>query len=129
MSVRILFLNRDQLVEIHARVIAAHGGSVGIRDEGLMLSAMAQPGMQFGGAFLHTFPAGMAAAYLFHLCKNHPFVDGNTRVALAASEVFVRMNELKLNATNDRLVELTLSIADGTLSKDQLTEFFAAHIS
>jgi len=70
----------------------------------------------------------MAAAYLFHLCKNHPFVDGNKRVAVAAAETFVLLNDHELQATNSQLEKLTLGVADSSISKDELTGFFNKHV-
>jgi death-on-curing protein len=79
---------------IHAEVLAAHGGAGGLRDEGLLESAVAAPQATFGGEPLMTDAAAIAAAYLFYLCRNHPFVDGNKRTALAACFVFLDANGL-----------------------------------
>lgn len=73
----IQFLSVDNALEIHAETIAIEGGSAGIRDKALLDSAMAMPKQQFGGHYLHEDLAAMAAAYLYHLCANHSFVDGN----------------------------------------------------
>lgn len=86
------------------------------------------PAAQFGGRFLHDGIPAMAAAYLFHLCKNHPFMDGNKRTALASAEVFVLLNDMRLRATDDELEELTLEIAKGNLSKEEVTSFFRGHV-
>jgi death-on-curing protein len=86
------------------------------------------PAAQFGGKFLHKGLPAMAAAYLFHLCKNHAFVDGNKRTALVATEVFLLLNELRVLATNEELERLTLGVADGSISKGELTEFFQTHV-
>src|SRR5262245_19829607 len=103
----IRFLSVDELIVIHQRVISAHGGSLGIRDRGLLESAGSVPAAQFSGQYLHPDVPGMAAAYLFHLCKNHPFIDGNKRVALAASDVFLELNDHQLAATDNELEQLT----------------------
>lgn len=79
---------------IHTEVLAAHGGSLGLRDEGLLESALAAPQATFGGKPIMTDPIEVAAAYLFYLCNNHPFVDGNKRTALATCLVFLRENGL-----------------------------------
>lgn len=85
-------LTPSAVVAIHAEVIAAHGGAPGIRDQGLLESAVAAPQATFGGTPLFTDPVEIAAAYLFYLCRNHPFVDGNKRVGLAACLVFLDAN-------------------------------------
>lgn len=122
------FLTVDELLAIHQRVIVEHGGSLGLRDRGLLESAASVPGCQFGGEYLHADTAAMAAAYLFHLCKNHPFVDGNKRVAFAAADVFLELNHHELVAGDLELEQLTLGVADSSISKEQATEFFRSHI-
>jgi death-on-curing protein len=79
---------------VHAEVLAAYGGATGLRDEGLLESAVAAPQATFGGEPLMTDAVEIAAAYLFYLCRNHPFVDGNKRTALAACLVFLEANRL-----------------------------------
>ena len=128
MSAEIAFLSVDQLLAIHRRGIEDHGGSPELRDRGLLESAAAMPKAQFGGHFLHDGLPAMAAAYLFHLCKNHPFVDGNKRVAISAAEIFVLLNGYELVATDDVLGDLTLGVADSSISKDDATAFFRKHV-
>ncbi|GMV81516.1 MAG: hypothetical protein AMXMBFR7_27000 [Planctomycetota bacterium] len=86
------------------------------------------PKQRFGGALLHADMAAMAAAYLFHLCKNHPFVDGYKRVALTVVDVFLRLNGYKLRGTDDELENLTLRVADGSISKEALTNYMRKHL-
>lgn len=83
---------------IHRQVLAAHGGAVGIRDETLLESAVAAPQASMMGQPLISDPIEIAAAYLFYICHNHPFVDGNKRTALAACLVFLEENQLLLGA-------------------------------
>jgi death-on-curing protein len=128
MTSTIRFLKVDEVLKTHEAAIQAHGGTLEFRDRGLLESAVSMPMAQFGGQFLHDGLAAMAAAYLFHLCKNHCFVDGNKRVALATAEVFVGLNDHRLDARNTELVELTLGVADGTISKDALTKFLKKRI-
>lgn len=123
------FLTVEELLEIHRQAILEHGGSVGMRDRGLLESASSVPAAQFGGEFLHGDVTAMAAAYLFHLCKNHPFLDGNKRVALAAADVFLELNHHTLNATDLELEHLTLGAADGSISKEDSIAFFKTHCS
>ncbi len=86
------FLTLGEVLEIHRDQIGRYGGAAGIRDLGLLQSALSQPRATFGGEFLHGDLAEMAAAYLFHLVCDHPFVDGNKRVGLVSAIVFLRLN-------------------------------------
>ncbi len=125
----IIFLSVDDLFIIHERVIEEFGGDSGLRDRGLLESAVAMPQAMFSGKYLHKKLSEMAAAYYYHLCANHPFVDGSKRVAVAASEVFLIANDLELNAGDLELEKLTLGVAAGKISKAQVVEFFAAQVS
>ena len=125
MSSKVLFLTTAQVERIHAEVIRQFGGSMGLRDRGLFESACEMPRATFGEQLLHPTPAAMAAAYLFHLCSNHPFVDGNKRVGLGAALVFAEVNGYEVRATDDELEELTLGVASGSVSKDEVACFFA----
>lgn len=128
MKESLTFLSVEQVLEVHRRGIEEHGGSLELRDRGLLESAVAMPKSQFGGQFLHNGLPAMAATYLFHLCKNHPFVDGNKRLAVAAAETFVLVNDHELNATDEELEVLTLGIADSSLSKEDAIAFFRRHV-
>jgi death-on-curing protein len=122
------FLTVDHVVAIHRRMIEEFGGDPALRDRGLLESAVAMPEAQFGGQYLHEDLAEQAAAYLFHLCRNHAFVDGNKRVALASAEVFLRLNGAVLAASNEQLEALTLGVASGRTSKSQVVDFFRDHV-
>lgn len=119
-----LFLNLQQVQLIHARQIARFGGSTGVRDLGLLQSAIAQAPSQFSGQFLHADLHEMAAAYLFHLVKNHPFLDGNKRVALESALVFLWINGLRVRATSNELVDLVLGTISGAFDKPAIANFF-----
>jgi death-on-curing protein len=121
------FLSTDQVLAIHRRMIAEFGGEPTVRDLGLLESAVAMPAAQVGGQYLHKGAATMAAAYLFHLCRNHPFVDGNKRTALVAAEVFLLANGYRLAATNAELEQLTLGVAACEISKAETVAFFRRH--
>ncbi len=123
-----IFLTPDLVKAVHRRMIEEFGGDPTLRDDGLLESAVMMPAAQFGGQYLHDGIPAMAAAYLFHICKNHAFGDGNKRTALASAEIFVRLNGMRLDATNMELEELTLGVADGRLSKDEVTAFFNSHV-
>lgn len=123
----LVFLSVAEVLRIHRRVIDDFGGDDGLRDRGLLESAVAMPHAMFDGAFLHPDRPTMAAAYHFHLCANHPFVDGNKRVAVAAAEIFLLANGAALDATDDELEQLTLGVANAVLGKDDVITFFQAH--
>lgn len=121
------FLTLDEVIAVHRRMIREFGGDPHIRDRGLLESAVMMPSAQFGGAFLHDGIPAMAAACLFHICKNHAFVDGNKRTALASAEVFLALNGMRLAATDDELEDLTLGVAESRISKDEATVFLRKH--
>ncbi len=121
-----LFLTLDEVLEIHAQQIELYGGSDGIRDPAGLESAVATPMATFGGEFLHTSVPAMAAAYLFHVCQNHPFVDGNKRTGANAAITFLLINDWEPEFGDDELVDLVLGLASGTMSKRELTETFEA---
>lgn len=121
------FLTLDDVLESHAEQIMAYGGSDGIRDVGLLESALAQPEAMFGGQYLHADLFEMGAAYLFHLVKNHPFLDGNKRVGLEAALLFLEINGQSIETTDDALVDLVLQTAQGQIDKQHIAEFFRAH--
>jgi death-on-curing protein len=118
------FLTLGDVLEFHTQQVEQYGGSDGIRDVGLLESAIAQPEAKFGGEFLHADLFEMAAAYLFHLVKNHPFIDGNKRVGLETALVFLEINGHSIDASDEELVELVLQTVVGKLSKPQIAEFF-----
>lgn len=117
------FLTLDEALAIQAEQIERYGGTEGVRDHGLLASALAMPAATYGGQFLHPNLPEMAAAYLFHLCKNHPFLDGNKRTALAASLAFLWLNDLEVVADPDEIAELVLGVADGSVGKAQVAVY------
>jgi death on curing protein len=119
-----LFLSLDEVLEIHEQQIALYGGSPGVRDFAGLESAIATPQATFGGDFLHRSIPAMAAAYLFHLCQNHAFIDGNKRLGANASITFLLMNEWDLTLDENELVELVLAVASGTITKPNLIQTF-----
>ena len=115
-------LTVEILREIHAETIARFGGAGGVRDQALLESAVAAPQAGFGGVSPYRDLVEMAAAYLFFLCRNHPFVDGNKRAALGASIVFLRLNGLEPKPDGPGWEELTQAVAAGRLSRDETTK-------
>jgi death-on-curing protein len=121
------FLALDDLLDSHTEQIANYGGTHGVRDIGLLESARAQPETQFSGQYLYADLFEMAAAYLYHIVQNHPFIDGNKRVGLEAALVFLEINDLSLNANDDELIDLTLRTARSLVSKTEIADFFRVH--
>jgi len=109
---------------IHAEVLAAHGGGAGLREEALLESAVAAPQATMMGKPLFTDPVEIAAAYLFYLCRNHPFVDGNKRTALATCLVFLSENDLlpKEKLDTEAWEALILDVAASRLDREQTTK-------
>ena len=128
-SLEPIFLSVENVLTIHARMIKEFGGMPGVADRGLLESAVAIPAAAFAGELLHRDLPAMAAAYLFHLCKNHPFFDGNKRVAVVAAEVFLNLNGMRLDAADEELKQLCLGVAGGESSKDEAVAFFEKHAS
>ena len=123
-----VFLTLDELLAIHLDQVDRYGGSRGIRDLGLLKSAAAMPASTFGDQFLHQDLAAMAAAYLFHIVSNHPFVDGNKRVGAVAAVVFLELNDVQLDTPEDEFESLVMGVAEGESDKDDVAEFFRRHI-
>lgn len=121
------FLSLDDVLESHTEQIATYGGGEGIRDVGLLESALAQPAAMFGGQYLHADLFEMAAAYLFHIVQNHPFIDANKRVGLETALLFLEINGLSIDASDELLVDLVLRTAQGQTSKPEIAEFFRSH--
>ena len=121
-----VFLSLDEVLEIHAQQIERYGGSAGLRDAAGLESAIATPQATFGGEFLHTSIPAIAAAYLFHLCQNHAFIDGNKRVGANAAITFLLMNNWEPTFDEEELADLVLSVASGGLRKARLIEIFAS---
>jgi death-on-curing protein len=117
-------LTAAAVAAIHTEVIAADGGSAALRDEGLLESAVAAPRATFGGEALMQDGCEIAAAYLFYLCRNHPFVDGNKRTALAACLVFLEINDLlpKRKLPPAAWESLVLDVAGSKLDRAQTTQ-------
>ncbi len=114
------FLTLEEVLDLHALQLARYGGGEGLRDLGLLESALAQPMATFGGEYVHSSLWEMAAAYLFHIVSNHPFIDGNKRAGLLAALVFLEINGVSLTRGSEDLYELTLSVASGSTSKAEV---------
>jgi len=117
------FLSLTEVLEIHRDQITRYGGTSGIREIELLKSALGIPMATYSGEFLHTDVYEMAAAYLFHLVKNHPFLDGNKRVGAVAALVFLRLNGYDFDASEDDFAEMVLSVARGEIDKAEVAVF------
>jgi death-on-curing protein len=118
------FLTLDEVLAIHADQIRLYGGAAGIRDLPLLSSGVAMPETTFDGEYLHGNEFEMAAAYLFHIARNHPFLDGNKRTALMSALVFLGLNGQRLVAEPDSLYELVDGVATGEVDKSGVAVFF-----
>ena len=114
------FLNVADVLTIHENTIRHEGGMAGLRDPGLLESAVLMPQQQFGGEYLHPGLAEMAAAYLFHISQNHAFHDGNKRTAVLAALIFLDVNGVSSLTPPDELEEMALAVAAGKATKDEL---------
>jgi len=121
------FLSLDEVLVFHEDRIRRYGGTAGIRDLELLSSALGTVSASFGGEFLHGSLFEMAAAYLFHITRNHPFLDGNKRTGLAAALVFLWMNDVEIEAGEDELTDLVLGVAEGRVSKAEVAVFLQTH--
>jgi death-on-curing protein len=111
------FLDVEDVIELHATQLERYGGAAGLRDRGLLESAVAQPQASFGGQFIHEGLFAKAAAYLFHLVSNHPFVDENKRTGVLAALVFLDVNGISISHPSEALHDLTMGVAEGRLDK------------
>jgi len=124
-----IFLSLGEVLEIHRDQIDRYGGHPGIRDIGLLQSALAMPAAGFGGRFLHTDLFEMAAAYLFHITQNHPFVDGNKRTGAVASLVFLSLNGVEIKAAENKFENTVLSVAEGKINNKAVVAKFLRNSS
>ena len=118
-----VFLSVLDVMEIHHDQIELYGGASGIRDRNLLDSAVAVPQSGFGDAYAHSDLFEMAAAYLYHLVRNHPFVDGNKRTGTASALVFLDINGWSVECSEDELVDLVLGVAEGRVDKVAAADF------
>ncbi len=118
-----LFLTLTEVLQLHSESLERFGGDDGIRDIGLIESAIAEPRQTFEGQYLHPDLAAMAACYLFHIAMNHGFVDGNKRTGARAAYVFLALNGYEVDFPLNETEQLVLGIARGDINKQQTTDF------
>lgn len=120
------WLSLDMVLDVHAEQLALFGGPDGIRDAGLLESALARPVNKFGYGEIDL--AALAAAYAFGIAKNHPFVDGNKRAAFAAIIVFLGLNDIDFVVPTEQATAIILALAAGEIGEDGLTRWIADNI-
>ena len=121
------FLTTSEIIKYHQLLTRQFGGEDGVRSHDLLESAIAMPSATFDGRYLHPTIPDMAAAYLYHLVKNHPFVDGNKRVGTMAAILFLSLNNYSLDATDEEFTELVLQVAAGEKTLRGISFFFHRH--
>ncbi|MBN2436503.1 MAG: type II toxin-antitoxin system death-on-curing family toxin [Spirochaetes bacterium] len=124
----IIFLTLAEAIEIHNNQINLYGGASGIRDISLLQSALAVSEATFDNKYLHKDLFEMAAAYAFHICQNHPFIDGNKRVALVAALVFLDFNGVEIADPEEKLYKAVMNLASGKMNKEILAALFRSLI-
>lgn len=122
-----LFLYKTEVIDIHEKLIEEFGGIHGLRDEGALESALASA--ENRAYYENADIVTCAATYAYHLAQAHAFIDGNKRIAAAVSEIFLDINNIRLNATNDQIVDLFLSIASGEKPRNDVEQIFLQWIS
>lgn len=126
MSRNLIFVQIETALLIHEKVISRYGGDPSIRDMGALESAIQAP--QFRQDYQDAGLAICAGTYAYHICKAHAFIDGNKRTAAGVAEVFVEANDAVLTASDDLVYELIMGIADGTINRDQVEQFYIRYI-
>jgi death-on-curing protein len=125
----IKFVPINIILYFHEQLIQNYGGKHGIRDNKLFESAIEQPKSTFEGEYLHDSIMKMAAAYGYHLCNNHPFIDGNKRIALITMDVFLQRNGYQINASEKETYKIMMQLSSGQLSKKDLTVWLETNTS
>jgi len=119
-----IYLSLEQIIELHDALVEKFGGLLGIRERGLLESAVAAPMMAVFGEELHKTIYNKAAAYLFYIAKNHAFLDGNKRTASAAALAFLRANGKSIQYDVDEFLEFVVSVAEGQADLDAISNYF-----
>lgn len=120
----IKYLTADQVLAIHDQLITRFGGLPGLRDKNLLYSALEAPKVAFGNKEMYPSIFEKAAAYLYHLARNHPFNDGNKRTAYVAVLAFLKANQAKINFKIQDLEQIVVDVANGKIDKEMLAQFF-----
>ena len=121
------FIPEEIVLTIHTDLLQRYGGKAGVRDRNLLESALAQPRMTMGGKYAHKTIFEKAAAYGFHICMNHPFVDGNKRVAFVLMDIFLQKNGWEIIADEEESYTMMISLASSKSTKFQLAAWLKEH--
>ncbi|MDM8565357.1 type II toxin-antitoxin system death-on-curing family toxin [Candidatus Halobeggiatoa sp. HSG11] len=122
------FLTLNEILETHRISIELYGGSYGIHDQKSLESAINMPCSTFDGKYLHSDLYEMAAAYLFHLVKNHPFIDGNKRIGTRAALLFLYLNSIEVKIDPDELADFVISVVENNVSKKEIADYFRQYV-
>jgi len=125
----LIFISKQIIILFHKQLIQTYGGSHGIRDHKLLDSALEQPKATFDGKYLHDKLPKMAAAYGYHLCNNHAFIDGNKRIALVAMDIFLQRNGYEIIAAENETYIMMMNLSSGKLTKEELALWLANNTS
>ncbi len=125
----IIFIPKDIVLFFQEELIQTYGGTSGVRDESLLESALEQPKVTFTGKYLHDTLPKMAAVYGYHLCNNHPFIDGNKRIAFVAMNIFLQRNGFEIVATEKEAYKMMMELSSGKLLKEGLINWLESNIS
>lgn len=117
------FIPKEIILYSHDQLIQTYGGTPGIRDKNLLDLALNQPKAAYEGHYLHNTLMKMAVAYGYHLCKNHPFVDGNKRIALVAMDIFLQKNGFEIIASEKETYKMMIRLSTDKLTKNELTKW------
>ena len=120
-------LSKEQVIKIHSMVIEQTGGSDGIRDKGLLDSALNAPFQTFDGEYIYRTIKAKAAKLGYFLVKNHPFIDGNKRIGILVMITFLEINGVEVTCTDEELITLGLDLADGTIDDEDLLNWIIDH--
>ena len=120
-------LSKEQVIKIHNMLISQTGGSDGIRDEGLLESALNAPFQTFDGEYIYRTIKAKAAKLVYFLVKNHPFIDGNKRIGILVMITFLEINGVEVTCTDEELITLGLGLADGTIDDEDLLNWIIDH--
>jgi death on curing protein len=124
----VIWISKRLALAIHDRQLAEHGGSIGVRDETLLDSAIARPQQLFAYGDPPPDLAALSASLAYGLARNHPFIDGNKRTAAVACETFIRLNSARLQADDLELYPVYLALAEGSLSESGFAEWLREHL-
>ena len=123
----IRFLPEELVTIIHSDLLQRYGGKAGIRDVALLQSPLAQPKVTVGRKFVHKSVFDKAAAYGYHVCRNHPFIDGNKRVAFVLMDLFLQSNGWEIVATEEEAYSMMIELSSGRVSKAELSSWLKNH--